>query len=108
MNVVGDEIVRVFHTGGIPHDEVAVDCYAILLKSGRCIELTEHEVAACTLDGMKPDDTFDWVIGMRIVAVETDECWPTVGIRSSGGRVLVMGSPAPYYWGLYDEAAPTT
>jgi RNA polymerase subunit RPABC4/transcription elongation factor Spt4 len=108
MNVVGDEIIRIFHTGGISHDGIAVDRYAILLKSGRCIELMEHEVIACRHEEMMPDDTFEWANGMMIIAVETSECWPTVGLLLSGGRALVMGSPVPNYWGLYDVAVNST
>lgn len=106
VDVVGDEIVGVFHTGGVERDGVVVDTYAILLKSGRCIQLTEHGIAAANPQGMRPDPMFDRFFGMVIVGVETSEDWPTCGLRLGNGSALVMGSPAPYYWGLYEEVAP--
>ena len=105
MDVIGDEIERIFHTGGVQHEDAIVDTYAILLKSGRCIELTGRGIIATEHMSMLPDPAFDCFIGLAIVGVEKSEYWPTCGIRLNGGSALVMGSPAPYYWGLYEETA---
>jgi hypothetical protein len=103
MQLVGDVIVRVYHSGGIDQDGVVVDNYAIVLKSGRCIDLGWDEITETTRDGMEPDPAFDWCIGMTITAVEKGEHWPTWGLRLENGSALTMGSPVPYYWGLYQE-----
>jgi hypothetical protein len=100
MEVIGDQIVRILHNGGIQYDDVVVDTYVIQLQSGHCIELNEDGPAPASTKGLEPDTTFDRYIGLRIVSVETSESWPTPGLRLSNGCVLVMGSPHPYYYGL--------
>jgi hypothetical protein len=105
VDVVGDKIVRILHSRGIEYEGAVVDTYAILLASGCCIELTEGGPAPASAEGLEPDPIFDRYVGLRIVAVESAEEWPTCGIRLSNGCALVMGSPHPYYWGL-QEADP--
>jgi hypothetical protein len=102
MDVVGDEIVRILHNGGIQRDNVVVDTFGIQLKSGRCFELTEHGAAPIDAASLKPNPAFDRFIGLRILAVESCDAWPTRGIRLSNGCVLMMGSPSPYYWGMQE------
>jgi hypothetical protein len=103
LDIIGDEILRIFHAQGIQHEDVVVKSYAIMLKSGRCIELAEHEILATDCTRMVPDQAFDRFVGLEIIGVETNEYWPTVGIRLSNQSVLVMGSPLPYFWGLCAE-----
>jgi hypothetical protein len=48
---------------------------------------------------------FDWLIGLKIEAIELSDFWPTPAVRLNNRRVVFMGSPAPYYWGLEDREA---
>src|SRR5665213_1590335 len=87
MDVIGDEIVRILHNGGIQRDDVVVDTFAVQLKSGRCFELTEHGADSIDATGLKPNLAFDRFVGLRILAIESSEDWPTRGIRLSNGCV---------------------
>jgi len=105
MELIGEEIAAVVHGGGTEVEGVLVDRYVILLKSGRSIELTMDGVIEASGTGMLCDPVFDWMIGLKIEAVELSDFWPTPGLRLNNRRVVFMGSPAPYYWGLEDREA---
>jgi hypothetical protein len=105
MEVIGDKIIRIYQTSGLEHGGAVVNTHAILLESGRCIELGEKAILPSNQQDLLPDPTFDFCIGATIIGVESCGHWPTCGLRLNDGSALVMGSPSPYYWGLCHESA---
>ena len=105
MDIVGDEILRVLHDGGVQHDDVVVDTFGILLKSGRCVELAEDGPALIEAEGLKPNPIFDRYVGLRIVAIESSEYWPTCGGTAEQRVHPSHGQPHPYYWGMQEADA---
>jgi len=105
MELLGDEIQQILHSGGSLEGKVTVDRYVIVLRSGRCVELTADGARSARPTKLIPDATFASSIGNRVEAVVVSDEWSTPGLKLSNGKVLVMGSPHPYYWGLESRDA---
>ncbi len=106
MDLEGDAVQDILHSGGVRHGDVPVDRYVIVLHSGRCVELESAGVRTADGTGFTPDPAFADCVGARIEAIVVSDNLPTAGLRLSSGKVLVMGSPSPYYWGLEARSWP--
>jgi hypothetical protein len=108
MDLAGDEIQQILHSGGVWEGDVLVDRYVIVLHSGRCVELDSSGVRIADATGLTADPAFADCIGARIESVVVSEEWATPGLRLSNCEVLVMGAPRPYYWGLEGRSWPSS
>ncbi len=107
IDLQGDSIQEVVHSGGVWQGDGLVDRYVIVLHSGRCVELDSSGLRSADATGLTPDPAFADCIGAGIEAIVVSEEWPTPGLQLSNGEVLVMGAPRPYYWGLEARGCPS-